>query len=954
MPTEPLFICRDVLAVAYGKKLGLKFGQSVSEIGVVRKPVWRTVSGDDLTSERSADSTDKAGLLLDPEIGILAYILPFGEKTILKKQIARALTLRSRLSIERGYTGGSANADDDPGAWRVVLHWLVNDADRETWTNQIMEVRRETAFSEEISMDALFITAGRIEEQIGSYGFPRLLLTTREVLKKKRLDEMTQWLSANKLVEDALSGFASSFNKPAQSELAGEVVRTMREFNGASTTTADSKSVPDKPKTFGNIRIRNFRNLRDARFDFGNGPVSASIVHGPNGTGKSSLCEALSLALFQSSFRYKAFSDVREKDITARDRSREYITKYLTPIEEPQSDPKIALDDQDFVTPQLVQSDNAEEVDLAMNGTILTQDSSLEFTRMPSYELGARVLRGYSELADHIEQFTEDRVNQANTLRQDFLRGLGLSAAITKADTAYERIAKREIDLALPPLPHSLVTWFESADNLPGNPASGLGPQWRAWGELARNELAKEFAESNNNEIKLADETRRWLVRFNQLAIGSAEVIKGIETRIESIRTEFESAATKIAAWGEWLERRAQSPDAASSPEAEPIAKKLRDLQALQKQIVERGQSAGVHFEHLATVEAFVRETWSKDHPGECPTCGTDHTAHGGILKVVEELRAKTSSDRDQLRQEFSELKVQIEQTQKQLAELGQTQCPLSSEDQSKLAESLQWLVPTETNFSDWIGLRPQRETLLRAISILSQIPSSPSGVDVDGSVESVVKKIISRFRAADEIFEAPSNWKPVKEKLTQILASIVNEHLPNTLEKLWSELALNLTAAPWLLPDPLRIDVVTRRGEHASTIRVKGRLARYILNQAEIHTLGLAWFFARYLTRGRFFHACIVMDDPAHELDQTSFRDLCRLWETTMRLHRVYRQPLKLIVMLNQESRAVEAARATGAILSVLGWEREQENQSVRSISVIGEGFHAPQPATMFAATGT
>jgi hypothetical protein len=95
-------------------------------------------------------------------------------------------------------------------------------------------------------------------------------------------------------------------------------------------------------------------------------------------------------------------------------------------------------------------------------------------------------------------------------------------------------------------------------------------------------------------------------------------------------------------------------------------------------------------------------------------------------------------------------------------------------------------------------------------------------------------------------------------------------------------------------------------------------------------------------------------MDDPAHELDQTSFRDLCRLWETMMRLHRVYLRPLKLVVMLNQESRAVEAARATGAILSVLGWDREQEIQSVRSISVIGEGFHAPQPAAMFAVSGS
>lgn len=321
-------------------------------------------------------------------------------------------------------------------------------------------------------------------------------------------------------------------------------------------------------------------------------------------------------------------------------------------------------------------------------------------------------------------------------------------------------------------------------------------------------------------------------------------------------------------------------------------------------------------------------------------------------MNVVEELRIKTSRERDRLRREFSEIKEQIEQTQKHLAELGQTQCPLISDDQSKLAESLQWLIPPDTNLSDWIGTKSQREMLLRAISILRQIPAVPLDVDVDSSAESVVNKILHRFRAADDTFEAPNNWKPVKEKLTQTLAEIVNKHLPQTLGKLWRELALNLTAAPWLLPDSFQIDVITQRGEQASTVRVKGRLARYILNQAEIHTLGLAWFFARYLTRGRFFNACIVMDDPAHELDQTSFRDLCRLWETTMRLHRVYRRPLKLIVMLNQESRAVEAARATGAVLSVLGWEREQESQSVRRISVIGEGFHAPQPGAVLAAS--
>ncbi len=253
---------------------------------------------------------------------------------------------------------------------------------------------------------------------------------------------------------------------------------------------------------------------------------------------------------------------------------------------------------------------------------------------------------------------------------------------------------------------------------------------------------------------------------------------------------------------------------------------------------------------------------------------------------------------------------------------------PLCFLEQSKLTEALQWLLPANVNLSDWIGVKTQRDSLLVSMSTLRQIPPAPLSINADSNAESVVKKVLLRFREADETFDAPTNWKPVKEKLTKTLASIVNEHLPHTLEKLWRELALNLTAAPWLLPDQFRIDVVTRRGEQSSTIRIQDRLARYILNQAEIHTLGrLAWFFTRHLTRGRFFKACIVMDGPAHELDQTSFRDLCRLWETLLRLHRVYNRPLKLIVMLNHPNSMdtalgqVQQVAFEFGLSAILGW---------------------------------
>jgi hypothetical protein len=89
-------------------------------------------------------------------------------------------------------------------------------------------------------------------------------------------------------------------------------------------------------------------------------------------------------------------------------------------------------------------------------------------------------------------------------------------------------------------------------------------------------------------------------------------------------------------------------------------------------------------------------------------------------------------------------------------------------------------------------------------------------------------------------------------------------------------------------------------------------------------------------------------MDDPAHELDQTSFRQLCRLLETLMRLHRIYKTPLTLAVMLNQESRAVDAARSTGGTLAVLGWSRVQD-EPIQATNVIGEGFYPPQPVILF-----
>ncbi len=71
------------------------------------------------------------------------------------------------------------------------------------------------------------------------------------------------------------------------------------------------------------------------------------------------------------------------------------------------------------------------------------------------------------------------------------------------------------------------------------------------------------------------------------------------------------------------------------------------------------------------------------------------------------------------------------------------------------------------------------------------------------------------------------------------------------------------------------------------------------------------------------------------------------------IRLHRVYARPLALALMLNQENRAIDAARATGGILAALDWTQIQE-QPLQAVRVIGEGSYAPQPARLFQKAGS
>ncbi len=942
--------CRTYLDRAYRERLGYTVGEVLGNPISDHNPVWRTVSAADFTSDGTA-VTEAAGLLLDPEVGILLYLVPFLENTRVSAHVNRALRIRSQLSVERNYSAAPA-ADRDPfGAWRVSICWLVpSETGKSRWLEQVIELRKGTMFSEEVSLDAVFLISGNEEKAIELHGFPCLLMTARQILQKKEMGDVTQWLRADKAVRAALKEFAAGFEPTAQKTLATEVVKeSERVGDPALGVPLDSSA--SSPVELRELRILNFRNLSDVRLDFGNEPVGASIIHGPNGTGKSSVCEALSIALFGSSYRFNRFADRdREKDLTTTNRSGEYVAEYLTGIETKNIEPRLGLNGLAPERVHLISSDKLLESEMAMSGTILTQDTSLEFARMQADELGARVLRNYSEVAERLESYTEERYERANSARQNYLRGLNLSAAITLLDTAYARLASRELSRLVSPSLDAHAGWLTQLASYRWKSAPrDLSVQWDEWVSDARRTSVAEAIAQRRTAASIRKELGWWLESYNKLVGRSNELARSITLSVEEYSGELAEADTKLRVLIEWRAKRVQGGTATVPAEADETKKQLEELQKQQQRITEAGQDARTHLEHLTQVEAFVSQTWSKLHPDDCPTCGVNHAQQGGVLNVIRGLKAKATGERDRLRGEFAKTKEQIDGAQKKLSTFGQAQCPLSNEELSRLASALQWLLPEGATIDGCLDDEALRGDLLGLLECVRSVPPLPQLLDADEQAERVTVTILGQYKEAEAIFEAPDNWKPVKTKLTETLARVLREHLPGTLAGLWVELAMNLTSAAWLLPDRPSIHVVTRRGEKKSTLRMRGRLVRYILNQSEIHVLGLAWFFSRYLTHGRFHHACLVLDDPAQEMDQTTYRELCRLLETWCRLHRVYHRPLKLVILMNQENRALDAARATGGVTHLLGWVPEQKN-SVSVLNVVAPGFFAPTPTRLFA----
>ncbi|RYD74418.1 MAG: hypothetical protein EOP84_19945, partial [Verrucomicrobiaceae bacterium] len=437
-----------------------------------------------------------------------------------------------------------------------------------------------------------------------------------------------------------------------------------------------------------------------------------------------------------------------------------------------------------------------------------------------------------------------------------------------------------------------------------------------------------------------------WIVSRDAVLSEIAKVASDLSASLTTLAEQRSELGEDLITWRNWAMRKAgeaQTPPQEPSPAeaaSEALNKTLSELKAL-------GQHISLHQQHLRQVQTSILPSWIKYEPNLCPTCKSNHSEEGGIAQRIQTLLTEVEQHLTAARQEYSTVLTRIRSIEKQRADVGQ--CPLSEERRSAISRMLSSdseFHALEKHFSDGGSF----DQFLRLIDTAIAVPTLPTAGDASQLSVSLWRDIEAENARGSALWDLPSRWGKIREAVNKECMTIVQQHLPRTLEAVWTELAMSMTPARWNLAGPPRMHAETKRGSESLRVLVSNGKrdvhVRHIFNEAENHVLGLAWFFTRYLSSGRFHHALIALDDPAQEMDQTTFRSFTRWLQVLCRLHERRKHPLSLVLFLHQEDRALDAARATNHQMTTLRWARKiDQATTVEHLVLLAPEFAAPLP---------
>lgn len=917
----------------------------------------RWLPADSLTNE--AESEEAHGLAVeDADIGWLLFLLPY-EPGRLESQVNQALGLRSRLLRESNYTGNAkaGEKEDQDSTWRVGLVWLIEDNKWADWQRHILGLRRESGAVEEISVDAIKITQNDVPAALHAHGLPRLLLHTRALFSQS-VTEAEKWLSADDQVSAKLENFSQQFDTPRARAFARELEEKAKSFQPAETRPLSSAA-----RQFRRFRVKHFRNLDTLEVVADHAEdtkAQAIVLFGPNGTGKSSFAEAISLAAFDTSPRLEEF--MGDPDLR-RPTAETYLKDYLTPLASFNSSnakPCFAWDKGGKYeeTPFVLNPD--AESRRRFEGVVLNQEDSLKFTELPSEELAARVLKGYSALADHLLVWLVQEEKRTNETKLVFTRKYGLSGATKLSATAYKGLAETLLSEQLQRPSPEFLNWLRFLERLSdedGGNASKLVSDWTSQQDNVVKRLAETVAklqEKGASQSHVAQAIREKLDEFDRLAKQSIDFRQRLESRIVTLREQLDVALTQMESWGVWLASQATTAPTAPETDSQALTVEIESIAKERTTLEANGKTLRGRLDLLDHAKQFLASHWTAQHPDTCPVCNSDVAEREGIVAVVTALQEETNTTIQTLRARHVEIQNRQKELDAKLKAVGMLTCPLAVEDQTRLRDWLKPFLPEGAGLEDWLANTQRRGQLKGDLSRVRVLPEAPKPyADANLVADRLAKDFIALTQEADKALEDPQSVGEVKKAFEQRLENVLKDHLPSTLEKVWLEITMTLTAARWLLPvaPALKLD---QRGKSLSVqAGDNGQFLRYLYNAAERHVLGLAWFFTYYLAKRRFEEAWMLLDDPAQEMDQPSFRELVRLWETLLRIHQRKDRSFTMIVALHQEERALDATRATNGQLYILGWQKEQKDtnsqSSVKRVVLLAPGFHPLKPEKMF-----
>lgn len=950
--TSKLSLLRDWLTGQY-KRIDL----TLTTVPTDGQPMWVDGAPEDI-----------GGQLLDPRLGIWVDFVVVEDASAaascVEEAVRVALEQVSRLDPKSSVHSGQ---DDKLGPWQVHVVWLVDSQAFSAWQNALADLRSRSSHTEELGIDVVEVSGNQVTEALDKQGLPALLLRTRALLHMPK-NELPKWLSPDDQFAEALQGVPLTLADARDREHAQTFVDRILLPPLAPDTEDDGVAVP----ALAALEIGEFRNIVHGRIDLTSrrgDKTHIEVTHGPNGSGKSSLFEALNIALFGTSLRLCEYLD--DRDIKPGDKNR-YADLVLRRFSAHVGKTFVKIGGNQRLGEIAVTAEQARARYAQSGGSFLAQEDARKFVVMSANERGATFLGEYSRLAYRAQQALNEEFDKAKATWQDTLRSLGLNASISKRETISNRLALRLIDERMPRGPETIALWLQALAALRPElkaTSDSLAMSWlRLDSTAAREDLAQKVgldhavAKSGNQTLLQWLSARRSTIGdIASLDAQGAAMLQPIKLEWERIRSDLETWATWALKSRQGAARHRTASDqpgtalqlAPAAEEAErQIVAVLRDLEAAGKLLRSR-------LEHFDALSAGMLAAWTEKHPRQCPTCGHDHEEE--MDQIVTRLRVECDEALKSTRQTYADQSAKLKSLQAQRAATGEP--PISPERRVAIAGLLNLPVEGFDSLSSRIESNPQAwQAILIPLQTLIAGPSLQSAMDALGEqslVGGLIAQLATEIETTERLRVAPDRWAQLKKRVDEAAVSVLKAHLPSTLEAVWCEIALALAPARWnqrakskmkleLQRGAAKLGLVTpREGEPGVELP-----AWHVLNQAEQHVVGLAWFFTRHLTHGRFLTPLIALDDPAQEMDQSTYRRFVRFLQAFARMHRSTSTPLTLITFLHQEDRALELARAIDpdGELTMLSWAPEMRlsgpNANARRIRLRNPEQRAPRPA--------